>query len=154
MGKHLRIQTLWHHVHQSLIFGQHNKKTPSTSSTVIRRSQHTYWKRLHLETGNQNSCIKNHYSQIMQKTVQTLTLLFQGNAHSSPPNLKHPHHKLCLLVNTISITLNQGNPWDVMNVTASLTSSGTVSYMFAHYVDKDSLDTLIRKVLSSIDKLK
>ena len=28
-----------------------------------------------------------------------------------------------------------------MNVTASLTLNGTVSYTFAHYVDKDSLDT-------------
>ena len=33
------------------------------------------------------------------------------------------------------------------NVTASLTSSGTASYTFAHYVDKDSLDTPKRTVL-------
>ena len=34
-----------------------------------------------------------------------------------------------------------------MNVTASLTSSGTASHMFAHYVDKDSLDMPRRTVL-------
>ena len=63
-----------------------------------------------------------------------------------PPNLKHPHHKICPLVDTVSNTCDQKNPWGVTNVTASLTSSGTVSYMFAHYVDKDSLDMPRRTV--------
>ena len=34
-------------------------------------------------------------------------------------------------------------------MTASLTSSGTVSHTFAHYVDKDSLDMPRRTVLIS-----
>ena len=60
LGKHLRIQTLWHHVHQSLIPGQHNKKTLSTSPGIVRRSWHTHWKRLYLMTGNRNPRIQNH----------------------------------------------------------------------------------------------
>ena len=36
-----------------------------------------------------------------------------------------------------------------MNVTAFHTSNGTVNYMFAHYVDKDSLDMLRKIVLTA-----
>ena len=66
-----------------------------------------------------------------------------------PPNLKHPHHKICLLVDTISITCNQENPWDVMNVTAFHKSNGTVNCMSAHCVDKGNLD-MPRKIVLTI----
>ena len=64
-----------------------------------------------------------------------------------PPNLLCHHHKFLPLANILSIIPNQGSPWDVMNATAYLTSSGTANSMSVHCADKDSLDMPKRTVL-------
>ena len=66
-----------------------------------------------------------------------------------PLNLKHPHHKICLLIDTVSVTCDQENPWDVTNVTAFHTSNGTVNYMSAHCVDRGNVDMPRKIVLTT-----
>ena len=156
LGKHNGIQMFQHYVHQPSIPGQYYMKNLPTST---RRSRHPYRKGLYIdkklkhmypelpEPNYDKDCINQLTS--ISKTYPPLLLLTMLHPHLKqiPLDLSHQHPKSSPHVNTLFILSNQENQWDVTNATVSLISSGTASYMSAHHVDKDSLDTPKRTVL-------
>ena len=110
--------------------------------------------------------IETHISRITQtKLWQRLykpTQFHFKDTPSSPPTCLAPStsqtnsnqpiastSRILTLNDTLSISPDQENQWGAMNATASPISSGTVSCMSAHCVDRDSLDMPRRTVLIS-----
>ena len=97
--------------------------------------------------------IKTHVSKITRtelcKRLRKLTLFHFKEMPIPPLNLKHqPCHSIYWLVDTVSNTWGQENPWGVMNVIVSPTSNGTVNDTSVHCVDKDNQDMPKRTVLT------
>ena len=97
--------------------------------------------------------IKTHISKIT-RTELCKRLCKPGSFVSKkclflPLHLKHqPHHLIYRLVDIVSDTWGQENPWDVMNAIVFPTSSGTVNDMSVPCVDKDNQDMPKRIVLT------
>ena len=74
------------------------------------------------------------------KIHRLLKTVLLGLLHPVLESKLHAEH-------TPYVSLEQGSQWDATSVTVSHTLNGTVNYMFAHYVDKDSPDMRKRTAL-------